>query len=205
MNYGSPSLQLGHNQSSGSVTRKGGSSKLVDWRTINMECSVAGNTRRVFEALTVPEYLEAWFCIPGRHLGCHSAASRCVDGFMLKHFCDAGSVTTVTGSYSVFLRRKLIFSWQISGGINTPESIVDIRLCGDFERSVLRLRHLGLQSDEEFSWHTDLWAASLTRLNRLLGGEASGPRPHGLRGRQRLPQTRGDEFLAPSDQRSIKM
>jgi len=205
MNCESTSLQLGHSGKEGLVARKAASSKFADWRAISMEVSVAGTTRRVFEALTTPEYLEAWFSIPGCHSGCRATASHRVDGFLLQHYCGAGSVTTVSGSYSVFLRRKLIFSWQMSGVVNTTESVVDIRLCGDFERSTLRLRHNGLRSDEEFSWHTDLWTASLARLNRLLGGDTNGPRPHGLRGRQRNPQTPGAEFLEPTDQRFIKM
>jgi len=199
MNRGSTSLQTEHNEASGLVTRKGASANTAAARAINIEVSVAADTRRIFEALTIPEYMEAWLSVPGYHSDCHATVCRRVDGFLWEHFCNTGSVIRIAGSYSACLRRKLIFSWKVSGGLCTPESRVDIRLCGYFERSILRLRHLGLQSEEDFSWHTGMWTASLTHLNRILGGVTSGPRPHGLRGRQRQTQPRYPQCIESID------
>jgi len=159
----------------------------LDSRTINLEFSLAGDTRRIFEALTIPEYMELWLSLPGYHPDCHTRADRRMDGFVCEHLCRGRSKVTISGAYSVFLRRKLVFSWAISGISGPTASVADLRLCGDFERSILRLRHSGFTSDEDYSWHTALWTASLTRLSGLLGGPASGPRPHGSRGRQRQP------------------
>jgi hypothetical protein len=158
----------------------------LDSRTIYMEFSLAADTRRIFEALTVPEYMELWLSLPGYHPDCYTRADRRIDGFFCEHHCGGRPNVTISGAYSVFLRRKLVFSWSISGISSTTPSVADLRLCGDFERSILRLRHFGFASDEDYSWHTALWTASLTRLSGLLGGPASGgPRPHGSRGRQR--------------------
>ncbi len=200
MNCESTSLQLEHSVASGLAIRKCVSTNESDVRAINIEVNLAADTRRIFEALTVPEYMEAWLSVPGYHSDCHATVSRRVDGFAWEHFCNAGSVIRIAGSYSACLRRKLIFSWKISGGLSTPESRVDIRLYGYFERSILRLRHLGLQSDQELSWHTGMWTASLTRLNRILGGAACGPRPHGLRGYRRRPQPLDPQFIESIDQ-----
>jgi uncharacterized protein YndB with AHSA1/START domain len=176
------------------VTRKGVSHRLADRRIVDLEVSLAGNTRRVFEALSVPEYMEVWMSIPG-HSGCGATAAREADGFIFEHSCSSGKVAKVSGTYLVFLRRKLVYSWRVTGMLNVRDSLVDIRLCGDFERSILRLRHFQLQSDEECAWHKDFWTVSLSRLNRLLGGGIDHPRPHGLRGRQRRPNTYGAQIF----------
>jgi hypothetical protein len=156
-------------------------------RIINLEFSLAADTRRIFEALTVPEYMELWISLPGYHPDCCTRAERRMDGFVCEHLCKGQSMVTISGAYSVFLRRKLVFSWAISGLSSTAASLADLRLCGDFERSILRLRHFGFASDEDCAWHTALWTASLTRLSALLGGPVSDHRPHGTRGRQRRP------------------
>ena len=138
-----------------------------------MEFSLAAETRRIYEALTVPEYMELWMAVPGYHAGCHSRASRISGGFTFYHLCGSRPTVSVTGTYAKCLRRKLIFSWTLSGISGTSTTFADIRLCGDFERSVLRLRHTGFASDDDYSWHVALWSASMGRLSQLLSGAAS--------------------------------
>jgi hypothetical protein len=181
------SRQKAHNDLSRRYITEPDLGRSLDSRTINLEFSLAADTRRIFEALTVPEYMELWISLPGDHPDCCTRANRRTDGFVCEHLCGGRSKVTISGAYSVFLRRKLVFSWTISGLSSTAASLADLRLCGDFERSILRLRHFGFTSDEDYSWHTALWTASLTRLSGLLGGPANGPRPHGSRGRQRRP------------------
>lgn len=136
-------------------------------RTINMECSLAADTRRIFTALTVPEYIETWICVPGNHPGCQNVTCRIGHEFQIEHLCNSGPTTRISGTYISLLKRKLSFSWKSAGPAPTDESLVDIRLYGDFEKSILRLRHFGLDSDESFNWHSDLWSASMTRLRKL--------------------------------------
>jgi len=165
-------------------TRKEALADLVDVRTIRMEFSLAADTRRIFEALTVPEYMELWMSIPGCHSGCHSRASRLSGGFVFDHLCDRRPLS-VRGMYTVCLRRKIVFTWALSGLRGASTSCADIRLSGDFERSVLRLRHSGFASDDDCSWHVALWTASLSRLSRLLGGAGSETTASEPRRRQR--------------------
>jgi len=158
---------------------------LVDSRTIRMEFSLAADTRRIFEALTVPEYMELWLSIPGCHSDCYSRASRLSGGFVFDHLCDSRPTVSVTGIYTMCQRRKIVFTWALSGLRGASTSFADIRLTGDFERSVLRLRHSGFTSDDDYSWHVALWSASLSRLSRLLGGAGSDSCASETRRRQR--------------------
>jgi|CZKZ01.1.fsa_nt_gi uncharacterized protein YndB with AHSA1/START domain len=135
--------------------------------TVSVECSVAADTGRIFNALTVPEYMEAWICVPGHHPNCHNVTSHVDHGFQIDHLCNSGAHTRITGAYFSFLKRKLSFSWRPADEPSANGSFVDIRLYGDFERSVLRLRHSGFDTKEEFDWHAALWTASISRLCRL--------------------------------------
>lgn len=149
----------------------GGSYETPSW-TINLQCSVAADTRRIFYALTVPEYIEAWICIPGCHPECRNVACRVARGFEIEHCCGSGAMTRVSGTYFSFEKRKLSFSWRPAWVADTQDSLVDIRLYGDFEKSILRLRHFGLKSEKDFNWHLSLWSASVARLGGLFGGSA---------------------------------
>lgn len=137
---------------------------------IKIEIRLAADTRRIFEALTIPEYMELWMSMPGSHLVCSSRASRVADGFIIDHFCDSKPPIRIAGTYLMCLRRKLAFTWSVSGPCIRPSSFADIRLSGDFGRSILRLKHSGFASSEDYSWHDAFWRSSLSRLSRLLGG-----------------------------------
>ncbi len=139
---------------------------LPSW-TVNLECRLAADTGRIFHALTIPEYMEAWICVPSYHLECHIVTCPVAHGFQIEHHCKSGTTTRITGRYLAFLKRKLSFSWSRAGALGSWNSIVDIRLCGDFDKSILRLRHCGLASEEDFNWHSTLWSASIDRLRRL--------------------------------------
>jgi uncharacterized protein YndB with AHSA1/START domain len=153
----------------------------VPSRTITMECSLAADTRRIFYALTFPEYIEAWICVPGSHPECRNVIRRFAHGFQIEHLCNSGPSTGIEGKYFSFVKRKLSFSWRPAGSPATRDSLVDIRLYGDFENSILRLRHFGLDSEEDFNWHSALWSASLARLRKLFEKPRVGADQHRLR------------------------
>ena len=132
-----------------------------------MEFSIRADTRRLFHALTVPEYLETWLCLPGHHLGCSTAATRIKDDYLLEHYCGTSAALSITGSYLVCRRRNVSFSWNVNGDLLVPETRVDIRLRGDFENSRLLLMHSGFASSADYAWHKALWTASMGRLMRL--------------------------------------
>jgi uncharacterized protein YndB with AHSA1/START domain len=141
--------------------------------TVDLKCSVPADTQRIFSALTVPEYIEAWICVPGYHLECRNLTSSNANGFQIEHYCRSGKATKISGTYRSFLKRKLSFSWRPTRGSVARESFVDIRLQGAFERSILRLRHFGLDSEDDFNWHSAFWSSSIARLCKLFDRPAA--------------------------------
>ena len=140
--------------------------------SVNIECRLAADTRRIFNALTVPEYMETWICLPDAPPDCRVQVSGSANGFQIEDPRASGTATRITGSYLSFLTRKLSFSWSFGSTASNMLSTVDIRLCGDFDKSVLRLRHRGFDLEHDVKWHAALWFASVTRLARLFDPSA---------------------------------
>jgi len=141
-----------------------------DALSIRMDVSIHADTRRLFHALTYPEYVEAWLSLPGHHRGCSTIAGRYDREYLIEHFCDDGRQSIlISGCYLVLRRHHAMFSWRIDGDICVPETEVEIHLRGDFERSTLILRHSGFASRRDSAWHQDMWNTSIGTLAGLFG------------------------------------
>ncbi len=137
------------------------------WK-VSFRCSVAAETRRIFQALTTPEHIENWLSFPFCRSSCRNQASRLPNGFSVAHLCaDELLFNAIAAVYSTCRTRKVAFSWSVEGKVVPDRTFVDIRLCGDFERSLLRLQHTGFRCEEDCRWHQALWSASLQRLCRF--------------------------------------
>lgn len=138
-----------------------------DW-AIALSITVDADARRISQALTEPEYLEAWIVMPDRSEDSWIVASRKANGYRLDH-CRAGRVmSSVMGSFLFCHQRKMRLLWQSFGRTDMAESLVDFRIRGKFASSVLELRHTAIRSSSEFHWHQELWRASLARLASVL-------------------------------------
>jgi uncharacterized protein YndB with AHSA1/START domain len=135
--------------------------------TIAMSAGVDADAQRIFQALTVPEFLEAWIALPGAAPG-EVIASPEENGYRL-HQCIAGRVALrITGAFLFCHQRKIRLVWRKADGARHNRSVLDFRIRGNFGSSVLELRHMELDSTEEISWHRELWQGSLKRLASLL-------------------------------------
>jgi hypothetical protein len=157
----SPELAISTGDGGSPDTRK------TNW-TVAISIGVDADTRRIFQALTVPEYLEAWIDVPDRTDGSVVVAAPDENGYRLKHFFPDGATVCITGSYVYCHRRKMRLCWRKTCHQNCTESLVDFRLRGNFGSSILELRHFALDSADEFLWHQKLWQGSLGKLASLL-------------------------------------
>lgn len=137
--------------------------------SVRSEASIHADIRRLFHALTDPEYLEAWLCVPGHCPGCSVSATRYDRDYHIEHSCEGRQSVVISGRYLVLRRRHVMFSWKVSGNVCVPGSEVEIRLYGDFERTTLSLQHSGFRSRHDSIWHQALWNVSIGRLVSLYG------------------------------------
>jgi uncharacterized protein YndB with AHSA1/START domain len=135
----------------------------------SLEVSIQTDVRRLFHALTVPEYMEAWLSLPGERPGCSTVAARTNDDYAIDHFCEGRLSISISGTYRVCRRRNVLFSWRVDGDLCVPQTEVEIRLRGDFDRTSLMLQHGGFASRHDHAWHSALWTASMGKLASLYG------------------------------------
>lgn len=135
--------------------------------TIRASVRIRAETRRLFQALTSPEYLEAWLYIPDAGSSWSLAANQSLTGFLIESNDLNPDKLRIFAAYTCFRRRRLSLHWKMERNRQVRESIVAMRLHGDFEYSVLSLCHAGLRFFDDVVWHRKLWAASLQRLAKL--------------------------------------
>jgi hypothetical protein len=129
---------------------------------------VDADAHRIFSALTVPEYLEAWIRIPGAAPESLTLATMEGDGYRLDHLSAGQAALSIKGSYLFCHLRKIRLFWQKTSDALCASSIVDFRVRGNFGSSVVELRHTALDSAEELAWYGTLWRRSLEKLAVLL-------------------------------------
>ena len=126
--------------------------------------SVNADRNRIFQALTLPEYIDAWFAAPGSVAG-STVVTMGQDCFNVSYRLRDGGEERFVGSYKVLRRGKVQFAWK-RDAFQGASSLVKIRLQGDFGRTKVHLTHIGLD-DTEHSHYRMLWEASLERLASL--------------------------------------
>jgi uncharacterized protein YndB with AHSA1/START domain len=127
--------------------------------------SVNADRNRLFQALSLCEYIDAWFVAPGSVPG-STSVSMTPDGFLIRYDLLEGGQERFVGTYKVLRRSKVQFSLHRESFEETSSSLVKIRLLGDFARTTVHLAHVGLSESEE-SWYRLLWESSLERLASL--------------------------------------
>jgi uncharacterized protein YndB with AHSA1/START domain len=134
--------------------------------SISAMTSVRADRHRIFQALTVPEYIETWFSAPGAIAGRTDVVAR-QDFFSISYTSRLGDRFSVFCSYKMCRRSKLLFTWEHNAVPGASPSLVRIRLLGDFGRSTVHVTHLGL-AQSDLQWHQELWRSSLEKLQILL-------------------------------------
>jgi uncharacterized protein YndB with AHSA1/START domain len=134
---------------------------------IAMTVNVNADRHRLFQALTVPEYMETWISFPGPARHGPISATCTTENYRLVGGGD-GAEICIAGSYRVSRRSKMVFTWGKGNAPRASQSLVTIRLLGDFARTTLRLTHSGLDSRSEYLWHRAFWEGSMGRLRSIL-------------------------------------
>jgi hypothetical protein len=144
-----------------------------DWAVFLM-IGVDADARRISQALTEPEYLEAWITmpdqvsLPGHAESSPVVAAKTAEGYRLDQYSSGRVIASFVGSFLFCHQRKMRLNWRNIACPDLPESLVDFRIRGNFGGSILELRHTAFHSAGDFLWHQQLWSASLPRLASIL-------------------------------------
>jgi len=135
--------------------------------SLSFSISLNADRRRIFQVLTISEYMETWITVPGRQ---HDSQIKVVSdpsGFHVHYLDEKLGPSALVGSYQTYRTSKTNILWRRTCDREPVTSFIKIRLNGDFERTTLSLRQSGLASIEECEWHSQLWALSLEKLRSL--------------------------------------
>ena len=124
--------------------------------------SVNADRYRIFQALTLPEYVEAWLSIPQALPG-STAVSMASDFWAITYAGLNGDRARFICTYKVLRRSKIQFTWKRDSFLESASSLVKIRLHGDFGRTTVHLTHLDL-GEADHCWYGTLWESSLRKL-----------------------------------------
>jgi hypothetical protein len=138
-----------------------------DWAIV-LSIAVDADARRISQALTDPEYLEAWISLPDQAEDSRIVATKRANGYRLDQWRGGRVIASFLGSFLFCHQRKMRLLWRNATVPDMAESVVDFRIRGNFASSILELRHTALPSAGEFLWHQQLWRASLARLASIL-------------------------------------
>jgi hypothetical protein len=128
---------------------------------------IAAERRKVFSALSIPEYIETWM----------ELADESKDNYWIHLGSDDLVCINVTGTaptvriYRLKIqprRNSLSFLWEVIEPPFAHSSKVEILIGGGRHRCNLRLRHSGLCDSRERELYSTIWRRSLDKLQGLL-------------------------------------
>jgi uncharacterized protein YndB with AHSA1/START domain len=151
----------------GLLLRGGGGTSIlnhvVDFGELRIQRTLPASPARVWQALTDPAALCAWFW-PHEHFGTTAQVDLRVDGAFLIDAPTAG--IGVTGRYvALEPPRRLVMTWRWNG--EEHETLVTIELAPSVEGTELTLLHERL-SGAARDQHAQGWSDCLDRLPRWL-------------------------------------
>jgi uncharacterized protein YndB with AHSA1/START domain len=136
---------------------------------IEVCAKIPADIHRIFNALTIAEYLEAWLCFPGCDPLRGVSVSQTQNGFDI-------SLTLAYRKYpspkirALYLTRELhevAFTWA-KRSTPTSETTVIIDLNEARSSTSLHLSHVGFIDNSDRCWHETAWQASLEKLRRVV-------------------------------------
>jgi uncharacterized protein YndB with AHSA1/START domain len=163
MNFNVPAISFGIEENCGSVSGK------LEW-DIREQRFIQADIRRVFHAVSMSEYREAWIRPPNADDRCCIVAGQADAAYRIELYRANLLEASIAGLIQKWESEEMIFTWQKKPSIGSTETIVHIRLHNEAEGSAMELVHSGFSSAADVAWHQQLWDASLERLAWLLEG-----------------------------------
>ena len=129
---------------------------------------IRAESSRVLQALSIPEYMEAWMQPPGIDRVEIHPDGRSFDRFTIALFSCSARLGSICGSCHLLKPNKITYVWERD--CSAGRSLVEIWLWSYLGHCSLKLRHGQFTSRAEHDWHSSMWTCSFRRLRVLLEG-----------------------------------
>ena len=142
----------------------------LEQQQVEVFARIFADTRRVFYALTIAEYLEAWMCFPDCQEFDRIAVTQSARDFVIEsqpsHLTAVG--TRILGAHLIREPNQIVFTWAKQGEKSLMETTVCIHLDRSRGSTALSLSHMGFIDPRERIWHEEMWRVSFDKLSHIL-------------------------------------
>jgi uncharacterized protein YndB with AHSA1/START domain len=137
-------------------------------RDVALSFQFKADSSRVFYALSIPEYIEAWLQAPDTEELRFVFNQVAEETFRIDLYRGETRQASVDGSCWVVGSNQVRYIWKTTSLIETTETLVDMKLLPGSGGCVLALKHSGFNDPAESARCRRMWQQSLQRLCRLV-------------------------------------
>jgi uncharacterized protein YndB with AHSA1/START domain len=137
-------------------------------RDVALSFQFRADSSRVFYALSIPEYIEAWLQAPDTDDLRFVFNQIAEETFRIDLYRGETLQASVDGTCSVVGANQVRYIWRTTSPIGTTETLVDMKLLCGTSGCVLALKHSGFDDPDESARCSRMWHQSLERLSRLM-------------------------------------
>jgi uncharacterized protein YndB with AHSA1/START domain len=137
-------------------------------RDVALSFQFKADSSRVFYALSIPEYIEAWLQAPDTDELRFVFNQVAEETFRIDLYRGETLQASVDGSCWVVGENQVRYLWKTRSPIATTETVVDMKLLCGSGGCVLALKHSGFRDPVESARCRRMWQQSLERLCRLM-------------------------------------
>jgi uncharacterized protein YndB with AHSA1/START domain len=135
---------------------------------VRVSVSIQAEWYRIFNALAVPEYMDAWLTMSGiERLECRPEQGH-ADSFRIDFLIAGVPPKTVFGTCIRTRPDEISYLWEKTLSDSTARSLVKMRLRRGPRRCSLHLIHHDLWDQKECEWYSVMWQRSLDKLRMLM-------------------------------------
>jgi uncharacterized protein YndB with AHSA1/START domain len=137
-------------------------------RDVALSFQFKADSSRVFYALSIPEYIEAWLQAPDTDDLRFVFRQVTEETFRIDLYRGESLHASVDGSCWAVGENQVRYVWKTTSPIATNETLVDMKLLRGSCGCVLALKHSGFKDPVESARCRRMWQQSLERLCRLM-------------------------------------
>lgn len=142
--------------------------------TLTLRRQIHARPSIVFDALTTPEGIHAWWGPDAGPVLAAEADTRVGGRFRVRFRTMDGNEHESSGVYrEVEKPARLVMTWRWAGSEDPGESLVEITLRATADGTELTLTHSRLHDESTAQNHTAGWTGSLDKLVRHLEGRSA--------------------------------
>lgn len=123
---------------------------------------------RLFNALTIPEYIETWLTPPDSDEVSCSGNPKTGETLSMELRCCGQTMRSIFADYQEISAQDINIRWYVRSRAHMQVSQLRISLRTVRADALLRIRHTGFASASEWSWHQELWGLSLAKMQILI-------------------------------------